>query len=377
MKAQARNSPPAAIRARVLLAAAAIPVMLAASGSALAGSAPLSATRTTGPGSAPVVLSETGSTLLDPLFGAWATAYHRQHPGISLTTAPTGSGAGIEAAANGTAVIGASDAFLSAGNLVQDPRLLNIPLAISAQQVNYNLPALKPGVHLKLNGTVLALMYQGRITSWDDPAIRKLNPGVPLPATRVVPLHRAESSGDTFLFSSYLSTSDPAWNAAIGYGTTVAWPKTPAALADQGNAGMVAGCAATPGCVAYIGISYLTKALNAGLGEAQLKNAAGRFLLPTGPSLLAAVAAFVAATPAGETISMINGPAAAGYPIVNFEYAIVSTRQPSAAKARALRAFLGWAITAGNSAAFLNQVRFDPLPAAIVSLAQAQIASIR
>src|SRR5258708_22641593 len=115
---------------------------------------------------------------------------------------------------------------------------------------------MRPGVHIRLNGAVLTGMYQGRIRTWNSPAITALNPGVTLPATKVVPLHRAESSGDTFLFSSYLATSNPAWNNAIGYGTTVAWPAAPGALPEKGNTGMVARCNATPRCVAYVRISY-------------------------------------------------------------------------------------------------------------------------
>jgi phosphate transport system substrate-binding protein len=329
------------------------------------------------PAPGPITLTETGSTLLYPLFGAWSAGYHQRYSNVSISTAATGSGKGIAAASAGRADIGASDAFLSSGNLVQNPDLLNIPLAISAQQVNYNLPRLRAGVHVKLNGTVLAQMYQGIITTWNNPAIAALNPGVSLPNTKVVPLHRQESSGDTFLFSSYLSTDDPRWNAAIGYGTTVAWPAVPGALAEKGNAGMVTGCQATPGCVAYIGISYLSKALSTGLGEAELQNAAGKFVLPTGTSLLAAVASFVPATPANETISMVNGPAPAGYPVVNYEYAIVRRNQPNAIEARDIQAFLHWAITTGNSAQYLGQVRFEPLPASVVTLADAQIARIR
>ena len=145
---------------------------------------------------------------------------------------------------------------------MQNPALLNIPLAIAAQQINYNLPHLGHGVHVRLNGAVLAAMYEGRITSWNDPAIAQLNHGITLPTIKVVPLHRAESSGDTFLFTSYLSTDDPRWNSAIGYGTTVAWPHAAGARGEEGNGGMITGCTATPGCVAYIGISYLSQALN-------------------------------------------------------------------------------------------------------------------
>jgi phosphate transport system substrate-binding protein len=375
-------------RAPLALAAVAPALAIAAGCSAATGQGPAShpasqrgspgalAVATT-PGRSPVRLSETGSTLLYPLFQAWAPAYHQAFPNVTITTAGTGSGAGISDAAAGTATIGASDAFLSSGNLVQSPGLVSIPLAISAQQLNYNVPGIPASAHIRLSGAVLAQMYSGAITTWNNPAIKALNKGVPLPPVKIVPLHRAEPSGDTFLFSSYLSTDDPAWNSSIGYGTTIAWPAVPGAKAETGNAGMVSGCAATRGCVAYIGISYLTQALGAHLGEAELRNAAGRFLLPDGPSMLAAAASFVPAIPANETISMVNGPARGGYPIVNYEYAIVARDQPSPARARALQAFLHWAITTGNSASFLGPVRFEPLPAAVVSLADAQIAGIR
>jgi phosphate transport system substrate-binding protein len=329
------------------------------------------------PGPGAITLSETGSTLLFPLLSAWSAAYHQQYSQVTIPTAGTGSGTGIADASSGKVVIGASDAYLSSGNLVRNPGLLNIPLAISAQQVNYQVPSLSPSVHLHLTGAVLARMYSGSIRTWNDPAIQALNPGVRLPATVVVPLHRIESSGDTFLFSSYLATSDAAWNSQIGYGTTVAWPRVPGALAEKGNSGMVTGCRATPGCVAYIGISYLSRALSAGLGEAELANASGHFELPTAATIGAAAASFVTLMPPNETISMINGPASAGYPIVNYEYAVVSSQQVSAASARDVQAFLHWAITTGNSASFLNQVRFAPLPAEVVTLADAQIASIR
>jgi phosphate transport system substrate-binding protein len=371
-------------RGRTLVAGAflvALAGLTAACGSRTAGADPPGAVRAVAAagavgdvgGSAPASLSETGSTLLYPLMRSWATAYHQQVPAVSVSTAATGSGAGIAAASAGKADIGTSDAYLSSGDLVENPTLLNIPLAISAQQVDYNLPSVGAATHVRLDGQVLAQMYQGTITSWNDPAIAALNPGVRLPSVRVVPVHRSDSSGDTFLFSSYLSTQDPAWNTAIGYGTTVAWPPVAGAVAAHGNSGVVSACQHTPGCVAYAGISYLSAALADGLGEAELANAAGRFELPTAATVSASVASFVSSTPPNETISMVDGPAADGYPIVNYEYAVVSTRQPSQGKAQALQAFLKWVITTGNSAVYLNTVRFQPLPADVVTLAVQQI----
>jgi phosphate transport system substrate-binding protein len=364
----------------VVVTAALLLVVMAACGRGASGSAgtaaPAAPVAGTGAGPPATTLTETGSTLLYPLMQAWAAAYHRQVPGVTVTVAGTGSGTGIADASAGTADIGTSDAYLSSGDLVKNPALLNVPLAISAQQVDYNLPDIGAGRHIRLDGQVLAQMYEGTITAWNAPAIAALNPGVRLPATGVVPVHRSDSSGDTFLFSSYLSTQDPAWNAAIGYGTTVAWPSIPGAIAAHGNSGVVAACEKTIGCVAYAGISYLSAALADGLGEAELANAAGQYELPTAATISASVASFVSSTPPNETISMVDGPAADGYPIVNYEYAIVSTSQPSTDKARAIRAFLSWVITTGNSPGFLSAVRFEPLPADVVTLATEQIGRI-
>jgi len=326
------------------------------------------------PASSPASITETGSTLLFPLFGTWSTAYQKLYKQVTITTGGTGSGTGITDASTGTVNIGASDAYLSSADVAKYPGLLNIPLAISAQQINYNVPGVK---NLKLDGTVLAQIYSGKITNWNDAAIKALNPGVSLPNLKIITLHRADSSGDTFLFTSYLNAQDPSAWSSSNVNTTVSWPPAPGALAETGNSGMVSGCAANKGCIAYIGISYLQKTQAAGLGEAELKNGSGNYELPTASSISTAAAAFTAKTPANETISMINGPAASGYPIVNYEYAIVKTSQPNATQAEDMRAFLHWTVHAGQSGAtYLDAVDFQPLPASVVSKSDAQIAKI-
>jgi phosphate transport system substrate-binding protein len=376
-----------ALRYRVLLAVVtAVPLVLATACSGGGNPAPGNTTGLSSAGSGGPIpstpapgrqtLSETGSTLLYQLMRNWVSAYQRQYPNVSIATGGTGSGKGISEASAGTVNIGASDAYLSSGDLVQNPALLNIPLAISAQQVNYHVPGLSQGVHLKLNGSVLAQMYEGKITSWNDPAIRRLNPGVAIPGIPVVPLHRSDTSGDTFLFSSYLSTQSSDWDSTYGYGTSVAWPAVPGSAAAKGNSGMVAACKNTVGCVTYIGISFQKEAQNDQLGEAQLANTLGQWELPTPTSISTAVSSFVSFTPTSETISMVDGPASGGYPIVNYEYAIVSVKQRSAATARDIKAFLHWMITTGNSSQYLDAVQFQPLPPSVVQLCDAQIAKI-
>jgi len=326
-----------------------------------------------------VNLSETGSTLLYPLFQAWAPAYHRKYRNITITPQGTGSGTGISQAEAGTVDIGASDAYLSPTIRATHPGLMNIPLAISAQQVNYNVPGIPKSVHLKLDGPLLASIYEGKTTQWDAPAIKALNPGVKLPSTKIVALHRSDGSGDTFIFTTYLSSSDPdGWGKSIGYGTTVAFPAIPNALGEEGNGGMVTGCAATPGCVAYIGISYLGKTQAAGLGEAMLKNASGRFLLPVTATIGAEAAALTAKTPPDEALSLVFDKAANGYPIINYEYAIVPERETSGPVAQAVKAFLSWALAhnGGSTPGFLDAVHFQPLPPGVVTLSERQIAKI-
>jgi phosphate transport system substrate-binding protein len=324
-----------------------------------------------------VTLTETGSTLLYPLFNEWDPAYHKQHPNITITAQGTGSGTGIAQAEAGAVDIGASDAYLSPGDLHKTPGLLNIPLAISAQQINYNVPGVTK--HLKLNGQVLSEIYQGTITHWNDPAIERLNPGVNLPSLAIAPLHRSDGSGDTFLFTQFLSKADPnGWGKKIGFGTTVSFPTVPGALGENGNGGMVSGCASTPGCVAYIGISYLNQTNKDGLGEAPLGNAAGHYELPDPATIQAEAHSFVSKTPANGVISLIYGPAPNGYPIINYEYAIINSTAEKGSKAHAVRAFLNWAIqgSGGNAISFLNPVQFQPLPAPVVTQSQAQIAKI-
>jgi phosphate transport system substrate-binding protein len=325
--------------------------------------------------SAPVALQETGSSLLYPLFNLWTKKIEQSWPDVSITTASTGSGTGISAAAAGTVNIGASDAYLSPGQAQQYPDLENIPLAISAQQINYNVPGVS--AHLKLDGPALAAMYEGKISRWNDPKIAALNPGVALPDIPVVPVHRSDSSGDTFLFSSFLAASDPSgWT--VPPGTTVAWPDVATAVAAQGNGGMVQACQHSAGCVAYIGISYLSEATTAGLGYAAVKNKSGNYELPSQSTAEAEAASFAASTPSSGAVSMIFGPADNGYPIVNYEYAIVPTTQPTAAAAQAVKAVLGWAIdpSGGSAPSYLDQVGFVALPAQVVAVSTRLIARI-
>jgi phosphate transport system substrate-binding protein len=337
------------------------------------GAAASSVTATAVPASAPQTLSETGSSVMAPLFALWGPAYHAQFPQVTLKTVSSSSGAGISAAAAGTTDIGASDAYLSPADVTAHTNLVNIPLAVAALMVVYHVPGTGAS-HLKLNGKVLARIYSGQITAWDDPAIKSLNPGASLPDSAIVLVHRADSSGSTFLLTSYLNAQDPAgWGSSL-IGTTVAWPKQPHEIGATGSAAMISSVASVPGSIGYVGVSYLSQVTAAHEGEAALGNSAGNYVLPAASTIQAGLTGFTN-TPASETISLINAAAAQAYPIINYEYAVVSTTQASATAAQDLRAFLHWAITSGTVQA--AKVNFQPLPSSVVTLSDAQIARIK
>ncbi len=350
-------------------ARAALPALLVLAAGFLFSGAPASA--------ASVRLLETGSTLLYPLFNLWVPDYGKAHPNVQITTQGTGSGTGIAQAISGIAQIGASDAYMSNAQMKKNPGILNIPLAISAQMVNYNIPGLN-GRHLKLNGPVLAGIYSGKVKYWDNAQIKALNPGVKLPHDLIVPVHRTDGSGDTFIFSQYLSFSTPSWANSAGYGTTISWPPVQGGIGAVGNPGMVNASKTTPYSIAYIGVSFRNATTAAKLGEALLENRAGRFLKLTPETVSAAVKVTAAKTPADERLSLIFAPGPQSYPIINYEYAIVKKDQSSPAVAKAVKAFLDWAISrkGGNAPHYLRAVGFVALPPAIAKLSHKQIAEI-
>jgi phosphate transport system substrate-binding protein len=326
----------------------------------------------------PVKLVETGSSLLYPLTNVWVKDYQARHPGVQITTNSTGSGTGISQAMNGTAQIGASDAYVSDAQMQQTP-VLNIPLAISAQQINYNLPELKSNEHLRLDGPVLAAIYSGTVQYWDDSHIKSINSDLAsrLPHQRIIPVRRSDGSGDTFIFTQYLSDTTPSWKSGPGYGTTVNWPAVENEVGANGNPGMIDAAKSAKYSIAYIGISYLDQTNQSGLGYARLKNKAGNYVLPTPLNIQAAAASVATKTPKDARISLINTDAPTAYPIVNYEYAIVKPQQGE--DAAALKDFLEWAISprGGNSEKYLSQVHFVALPQPVVQTSHELIAQIK
>ena len=335
----------------------------------------------TGNPSSTVTLSEDGSSLIYPYLLKLVAPLNSAYSNITLAPASGGSGKGISDAASSTVQMGGSDAYLLTPQQTQYPNLLNIPIAISAQAVNYNLPGLSlPSgqTGLKLSGDVIAKIYEGHITKWDDPAIAALNPGVTLPSTPIVPIRRSDSSGDTFIFTSLLTATNSEWSNGPNFATTVTWPAVSGELTGNGNPDMVNKCNATPGCIAYIGVSVESSAQNDHLGEVELQNKDGQFVLPTQANITAAVTAGAGSVPANLAQSLIYEPGATSYPIVNFEYLMVQKTQPSADTAEAIRTFLAWASdpNGGSQSQFLSAVDFVALPSAVIPKVDGAIAQV-
>jgi phosphate transport system substrate-binding protein len=320
-------------------------------------------------------VTEAGSSLLYPYLQLLVNPLHSAYSNVTLAPAAGGSGKGISDTIAGTVNVGGSDAYLSNSEFSSNPGLMNIPIAVSSQAVNYNLPGV---TSLKLNGNVLAEIYQGKITKWNDSAITALNPGVTLPSTGIVPVRRVDSSGDTFIFTSFLSATNSTWNSGPAFGTTITWPAVSAEVTASGNPGMVQTCHATPGCIAYIGISAESTALSAGLGEAELQNKAGNYVLPNQATVESAVNAGSSSLPANLAAPLIYEPGAQSYPIVNFEYIIVKSSQSSSNLAMAIRTFLAFAISpsGGSAPSFLAKNQFVALPQSVVPLSESAIAKI-
>ncbi|MFZ0744723.1 MAG: phosphate ABC transporter substrate-binding protein PstS [Terracidiphilus sp.] len=337
---------------------------------------------------APLTISESGSTLIYPLFHRWVTAYAKVDPSVHITDASTGSGAGIDQAMAARVQIGTSDAYMSDNQAMAHADILNIPLAISALTVEANIPELRGGT-LKLSGPVLAAIYSGKIRMWDDGQIAAMNSGVRLPHATIVPVRRSDGSGDTFVFTQFLSFSDDtgpdpdsnpnSWGNKTSYGTTVSWPSVSGELAAPGNAGVLQTIASKRYAVGYLGTSFESEAAKAGLITAMLENQAGRFLLPNQATITAAAAELTPRTPPDERLTLVFAPGADSYPLINYEYALVAVKQPNQQEATAIGNFLLWCISpqGGSASSFLDPVHFIALPMPVRARSEIQIAKIQ
>jgi phosphate transport system substrate-binding protein len=317
-----------------------------------------------GGGGTSTVLTGAGSTLVAPLISQWEPDYAKS-AGITITYGAVGSGGGIDAITSRTVDFGASDAPLSSDQATACKSCLQIPWALAATVVTYNVEGVSD--KLKLTGPVLAAIYSGSITSWNDSQIAALNPGLSLPSTHITPIYRSDGSGDSYVFSSYLSAVSSDWKSKVGASTQPAFPTGQGA--DK-NSGVAAAVQATDGAIGYVAVSYIAAD---SLDEALLQNAAGSYPEPTTKAISAAAAAVTTIQPDGS-VPLVNPPASAAdaYPMSTYTYAIVPQTSP---KAKQLKAFLTYA-TGPTGQAFGPDLGYPALPSAIVAHSKTVIAKI-
>jgi len=307
-------------------------------------------------------LTGAGSTLVAPLMANWINGFEIKE-GIPVKYGAVGSGTGIAQITARTVDFGASDAPMTAEQAAKCNGCVQIPWALSATGIGFKIPGIKK---LNLTGSLLAGIYFGKITNWNDPKIAKINPKAHLPNLPITPVFRSDGSGDTYTFTNYLSKVSKAWKDEVGYATSVGFST---GVGAKGNAGVTATVTATNGSIGYISASYL---IAAGLGAAAVQNEAGNYELPNLKNIESA-ASMIKKVPPSNEISITNPPkkAADAYPISTFTYAIVPHDAPQKGF---LQQFLGYAITKGQ--VYGAALDFAPLPKVVLSAAKKAIGSL-
>jgi phosphate ABC transporter phosphate-binding protein len=315
-----------------------------------------------------VTLNGAGATFPFPLIDEWRVEYQNVKPGVNINYQSIGSGGGVKQFIEKTVDFGATDAPLTPEEIQQAPNAVHIPETIGSVVPAYNLPV----EGLKLTGPILADIFLGKITKWNDPQIQSINPDLTLPAEDIVVVHRSDGSGTTFVWTDYLSNVSQAWNQQIGKGKSIEWP---VGVGAPGNEGVANSINTTPNSIGYVELAY---ALTTGMKHAAVQNQAGNFIQGSIDSTEAAVAASAPSLPAGgqpwTNVTMVNAPGADSYPIASFSYLLVNkelTDDPGLAdknKAQSLVDFINWAITDGQQIA--PEIGYVPLPEQVVQLNQ-------
>lgn len=343
-----------------------------------------------------VTIDGAGATFPFPLIDTWRVEYQTVKPDVSINYQSIGSGGGVKQFTEKTVDVGATDAPLTANETQAAPGAVHIPETIGSVVAAYNINGVQEK-GLRLTGPVLAGIFRGEITRWDDPQITELNPDLPLPSQDIVVVHRSDGSGTTFIWTSYLSKVSPEWNQAIGAGKSVSWP---VGLGAPGNEGVANTIQSTPNSIGYVELAYV---LTTEMDYAFLQNQAGNFVEPSLESTGAAVAAASnnntqtsnnsttgasnttsTTLPAGdaswEKVSLLDAPGADSYPIASFSYLLLykelsdNPRIDSMEKARALVDFVDWAITDGQQ--FAGELGYVPLPDSVVQHNQETLRSL-
>ncbi len=310
-----------------------------------------------------LLVNGAGATFPFPLYSKWFSEYNKLHPDMRFNYQSIGSGGGIKQITEKTVDFGASDAPMSDAEMQNAPGVLHIPTVLGAVAVvgGEGVPA-----GLKLSADVLADIFLGKISKWNDPRIAALNPGAKLSDAAIAVVHRSDGSGTTAVFTDYLAKVSPAWKTTVGAGKSVKWPT---GLGGKGNEGVTGTVKSTPGSVGYVELAY---ARQNNLPMIALKNAEGEFVKPSIESTSAAAAGVQ--LPADFRVSITDAKGKGAYPISSFTYILIYKDQSDAEKGKAIVQFLWWAIHDGQKLA--GPLDYAPLPKAVVSKVEATLKGI-
>jgi phosphate transport system substrate-binding protein len=313
-------------------------------------------------------ITAAGATFPYPIYNKWFTEYNQLHPNVKINYQSIGSGGGITQTSAGTVDFGASDMPVTDDKIAAAKvKFMHIPTVLGAVVPIYNVPGVSK--NLNFSGDVIADIYLGKITKWNDPRLVKDNPGANLPNKAILPVYRSESSGTTFIFTDYLSKVSFDWKSKVGSNSAVKWPAGIGAKGNEGVAGMVR---QTPGSMGYVELIY---ALQNKMAYGAVKNAAGKFLQGSPDGVTAAAAAAAKTMPADYRVSITNAQGAASYPISSFTYLLIPRQFADPAKGAAVKSFLTWMLEHGESEA--KGMDYAPLPAQVQTMVKRTITTIK
>ena len=301
-----------------------------------------------------------GATFPYPIYSKWFSEYNKMHPNVEINYQSIGSGGGIRQLSADTVFFGATDGPMTNDQLLAAPgRILHFPTVLGGDVPVYNIPGVD--AELKFTGPLLADIFLGKVTKWNDPAITALNPGVRLAGDDITVVHRSDGSGTTYIFVDYLSKVSPEWKQKVGVATSVNWP---VGLGGKGNEGVAGLVKQTPGSIGYVELIY---ALQNKISYGSVRNAAGEFVRATTETVTsAAAAASGKAMPADFRVSITNAPGHNVYPISSFTWLLFYENPKDKVRARTMVDFMKWALTDGQK--FAPELGYAPLPQPVVDM---------
>jgi len=308
-----------------------------------------------------------GATFPNPIYQKWFSEYHKAHSDVQFNYQSIGSGGGIRQVLAGTVDFGATDGPMTDEQLSQaKTRILHIPTVLGAVVPAYNVPGVSS--ELKFTPQALAGIFQGKITTWNDPALAKENPGVNLPNQPIIVVHRSDGSGTTFIFTDYLSKVSPEWANGPGKGTSVKWP---VGLGGKGNEGVARQVRQLQGSIGYIELIY---AVQNKIPYGVVKNSGGNYVKASLDSVTAA-AASAKTIPADFRVSITNAPGKEAYPISSFTWLLVPEKSKDAGKGKILADFLNWMVDDGQK--MTAELTYAPLPESVASKVKGAIKQVQ